>query len=253
MSGIIGSIKEVIESWKTDMTCVNQNSPLLDESEPCKDHIIRKEWASRECSLINTPGTDNPFAPCLEKLDSSDIRKSHIECMHDACSCDIGGDCECLCSSLAAFNELCIAAGMPIKWRTQHRCPIQCEYGKEYLSCGSLCQQTCLDLSTGDNPKCENDGCTEGCFCPFGYVQNYEGKCVEPNECECEYNSVRYPAQSLVKMDCKICECLNGSFVCFQDVADCTPKCDNETEFTCVTDKKCIARDWICVIYMKNF
>jgi hypothetical protein len=241
-------VKELIESWKVDSTCVDQKNPSLDESEPCKNHLHRKEWAFKECSLIDTPGPENPFSPCLERLDSNEIRKSHIECMYDACSCDIGGDCECLCSSLAAFGELCIAAGIPVKWRTQHRCPIQCEYGKEYLSCGSLCQPTCEDLSTGNNPSCENDGCIEGCFCPNGFVQNYDGKCVQPINCECRLDNIIYPAQSLVKMDCEICECINGTFVCFQEIPGCKPKCNNETEFTCSNDHSCIPKEWICVI-----
>jgi hypothetical protein len=219
----------------------------LDESEPCKDHLYRKEWASKECSLINSPGQDNPFTSCLEKLDSNDIRKSYLECMHDACSCDIGGDCECLCSSLAAFNEMCIAAGFPVKWRTQHRCPIQCEYGKEYLSCGSLCQQSCLDLSTGYNEKCENEGCIEGCFCPVGLIQNYEGKCVEPYNCECQLNGIKYVPKSLVKIDCQMCECINASFICFQDIPNCHPKCKQNNEFTCEVDNSCIPIEWKCV------
>lgn len=37
-------------------------------------------------------------------------------------SCDQGGDCECLCTSLSAFAERCQANNIPVKWRTQDRC-----------------------------------------------------------------------------------------------------------------------------------
>jgi hypothetical protein len=37
-------------------------------------------------------------------------------------SCDTGGDCECLCTSLAAFSEKCQSINVPIKWRTPDKC-----------------------------------------------------------------------------------------------------------------------------------
>jgi hypothetical protein len=192
MSGILGTSKEFIESWRLDQTCAVLNNPFIDESAPCSGHLQRKEWASSQCSLINTPAVDNPFNECLEKLDTTEIQKSYIECMFDACHCDRGGDCECLCSSLASFAELCIRAGVPVKWRTQHRCPIQCEYGKEYLACGSTCQQTCQDLSTGNNNNCQETSCVEGCFCPKGFIQDYKGHCVLQKDCECYLDDKRY-------------------------------------------------------------
>lgn len=43
-------------------------------------------------------------------------------CMFDACACDSGGDCECLCTAIAAFAHECAAQGVPIKWRTPTLC-----------------------------------------------------------------------------------------------------------------------------------
>jgi hypothetical protein len=37
-------------------------------------------------------------------------------------SCDTGGDCECLCTSLSAFAEKCQSINVPVKWRTQDKC-----------------------------------------------------------------------------------------------------------------------------------
>lgn len=219
----------------------------MDESNPCKGRMHRHDWAMKECSLISNPADDNPFTPCLSHLDSAVIKKSYLECQYDACNCDKGGDCECLCSSLAAFAELCNTAGIPIKWRSQHRCPIQCEYGKEYLPCGPICQQTCMDLSTGNNPQCPDAGCIEGCFCPNGMVQDYDGRCIYPAECECYLNNNKYPPGSEITKECHLCKCINGSFDCSQNITDCKTKCNDENEFTCLVDNTCLPLNWICV------
>lgn len=240
-----------MDSWKVEKSCPIRPSPIIDESDPCNGHLHRKEWAIKECSLINTPGAENPFTHCIEKLDPADIHKSHIECLFDACSCDKGGDCECLCSSLASFAEQCLKVGVAVKWRTQHRCPIQCEYGKEYLPCGPLCQQTCMDLSTGNNPECPDAGCVEGCFCPEGYISDYDGKCVLSSDCDCYSNGNRYPPGSKIAKDCEICTCINGTLICNEKILDCKTECNNKTEFSCKADKTCIPLDWLCVkIYL---
>lgn len=40
----------------------------------------------------------------------------------DACSCDQGGDCECLCTALAAYAHACAQKGVNIRWRTPDLC-----------------------------------------------------------------------------------------------------------------------------------
>lgn len=97
MSGILGTTNELVESWKLDQTCAVMSKPSIDESEPCKGHKERKEWATSSCSHITSLADDNPFKECIERLDTTEIQKSHVECMFDACNCDRGGDCECLC------------------------------------------------------------------------------------------------------------------------------------------------------------
>ena len=39
-----------------------------------------------------------------------------------ASSCDQGGDCECLCTAIAAFAEACNEAGVEVYWRSQKLC-----------------------------------------------------------------------------------------------------------------------------------
>ena len=249
MGGILGTTKEFIESWKLDQTCAVLNSPIIDESEPCLGRLHRKEWATTQCSLINTPINTNPFKECISKLDTTEIQKSYIECMFDACNCDRGGDCECLCSSLASFAELCLRKGVPVKWRTQHRCPIECEYGQEYSPCGSLCQKTCKDISTGNNDLCDDNACVEGCFCPKGYAKAFNGHCVLIENCECHLDDKRYPSGTKIKKGCSILECKNGLFIHTEDLENCQKPCNNKKEFTCFKDKTCIPIEFKCVCY----
>lgn len=247
VDGIETTEKDFVESWQVESSCPKHVSPLIDESDPCRNHTHRRAWATSQCSLIEIPGQDNPFTPCLERIDEAFRKRSYLECLFDACSCDSGGDCECLCTALSAFAEQCIKIGVPVKWRTQHRCPIQCEYGKEYQACGSLCSQTCMDLSTGNNPSCPEEACIEGCFCPEGFVQDYDGKCIRADNCDCYLEQTRYPPGSEVTKDCQLLVCTNGTFQAVQNLTDCQQACNPQTEFTCMADKTCLPIRWKCV------
>lgn len=46
----------------------------------------------------------------------------HDSCVRDSCACNGGGDCECFCSSVAAYAEACKEAGACIRWRTPTIC-----------------------------------------------------------------------------------------------------------------------------------
>ena len=37
-------------------------------------------------------------------------------------SCDLGGDCECLCTAIANFAEHCNRIGYPTRWRYDFKC-----------------------------------------------------------------------------------------------------------------------------------
>ncbi len=246
ISGIAGTTKELVESWKLDQTCAVVSNPVIDDSNPCLGHEQRHEWAAAECELINTPSPNNPFSECIERLDAAEISKSHIECMYDACNCDRGGDCECLCSSLAAFGEVCVRAGVAVKWRSNKRCPIQCEGGKSYQACGSLCERTCKDVSGGLNLEaaCADETCVEGCFCPKGYFANAEGVCVAEEACECYLGDEAYMNGTSVEKNCMSCLCVGGVFNCVP-IKECQGSC-KPSEFSCVSDGKCIPRSYIC-------
>ncbi len=94
----------------------------------------RALWADSKCSrAILSPA----FAPCRAEVDPtpwlelcrqvSHVVKMLFILMHkilfkDACACDSGGDCECLCSAVAAFAARCSSAGAPASWRTPELC-----------------------------------------------------------------------------------------------------------------------------------
>lgn len=48
--------------------------------------------------------------------------KYHDACVNDACACDTGGDCECVCGAIAAYAAACLSAGVCIDWRKPDFC-----------------------------------------------------------------------------------------------------------------------------------
>lgn len=45
-----------------------------------------------------------------------------INFSHFLTRCDMGGDCECLCTAIANFAEKCNELGAPVRWRHQRLC-----------------------------------------------------------------------------------------------------------------------------------
>ena len=67
------------------------------------------------------------FTRCRAQVDYG---RYYDWCLEDSCACDTGGDCECLCTAISAFADECARVGLPVRWRSQHVCPMQCEYGQ---------------------------------------------------------------------------------------------------------------------------
>lgn len=51
-----------------------------------------------------------------------DPRPFHYNCVRDSCACDAGGDCECFCTSVAAYAQACNEAGVCVAWRSPDIC-----------------------------------------------------------------------------------------------------------------------------------
>lgn len=72
-------------SWKTAPTCTNVQETILDNSDPCSGHELRRDWATTQCSMIRVKSTNNPFTPCIELMDPTQIDMYYKECLFDAC------------------------------------------------------------------------------------------------------------------------------------------------------------------------
>jgi von Willebrand factor len=78
-------------------------------------HPHRRQWAIHQCSVLKS----SIFKPCHSHVSID----NYIErCIFDTCACDQGGDCECLCTAIAAYAQECSIRGVYIKWRSQDLC-----------------------------------------------------------------------------------------------------------------------------------
>ncbi|XP_078600776.1 uncharacterized protein LOC144875877 isoform X3 [Branchiostoma floridae x Branchiostoma japonicum] len=162
------------DSWKVHDYCMD----AVVVEDTCALHPNRQAWALRKCAILKS----DIFRPCHSEVP---YQPYYDKCVYDACGCDSGGDCECLCTAIAAYAQECNLAGVPIKWREQEICPMQCEYGMLYVACSSSCPKTCDNLENYSEIAANcTDTCVEGCACPPGFVVGVNGvSCVLETEC----------------------------------------------------------------------
>ncbi|XP_063173884.1 mucin-2 [Candoia aspera] len=205
-------------SWKKDSACPDVEVDI----EPCEEKPHRKAWAEKECSLIKS----NVFKACHHKVDPQPYYEA---CVHDACACDSGGDCECFCTAVAVYAHECTKSQACIHWRTPDICPIFCDY---YNPSDDICEWhyepcgrdilTCKVLIQGNTNF--SVPFFEGCYprCPPEYpVYNEETKlCGSKEACGCYYDDVYYPPGHLIpdykpRELCKLCYCKSsGNVMC---------------------------------------
>ncbi|KAL7982573.1 hypothetical protein Chor_010171, partial [Crotalus horridus] len=65
-----------------------------------------------------------------------DVTSFVKNCHTDTCNCNLGGDCECLCTSIAAYAHKCCQQGVVIHWRSPSLCPYDCDYYNQELGKG---------------------------------------------------------------------------------------------------------------------
>uniref|UniRef100_A0A8C0UI40 Mucin 2, oligomeric mucus/gel-forming n=1 Tax=Cyanistes caeruleus TaxID=156563 RepID=A0A8C0UI40_CYACU len=205
-------------SWKQSPMCPD----VTEEIKPCDLKPHRKSWAEKECSIIQS----EVFKICHSKVNPHPFYEA---CVHDACSCDSGGDCECFCSAVAAYAQECIKAEACVFWRTPDICPIFCDYYNprnecdwHYEPCGSNIT-TCrminnvstnftVPLLEGCYPRCPKDKpiyneetkecVTEdqcGCYLEDGtHIQPGQEVPTEENWCPCVINGTSYEVGTVV-------------------------------------------------------
>ncbi|XP_017781781.1 PREDICTED: hemocytin [Nicrophorus vespilloides] len=204
------------DSWKLQSYCPEAH----EITDTCIQRPDRKIWALKECGILKS----STFAPCHSEVPVD----SYLDnCVFDSCACDQGGDCECLCTAIAAYAQECNNRGVPIKWRSQELCPIQCdERCSSYSPCVSTCPvETCDNLLVQSplSKLCKEDSCVEGCEpkpCPAGFVYSNSSlnDCVPKSLCKpvcLEVDGIVYYEGDLMEEDaCRSCYCSRGRKSC---------------------------------------
>nr|CAH7739498.1 unnamed protein product [Callosobruchus chinensis] len=204
------------DSWRLQSYCLE----ALEITDTCSDRPDRKTWAMKQCGVMKSP----VFAACHNEVP---VEQYFEKCVFDSCACDQGGDCECLCTALAAYAQECNNRGVPVKWRSQHLCPIQCDQRcTTYSPCVSTCpEETCdnLPMSKKLSKTCSEDACVEGCApkpCPPEHIYTNSSllECVPRNVCrpvclEVD-NTTYYEGDLMEEDDCHSCYCSMQEKIC---------------------------------------
>uniref|UniRef100_A0A0L8FUP5 VWFD domain-containing protein n=1 Tax=Octopus bimaculoides TaxID=37653 RepID=A0A0L8FUP5_OCTBM len=127
-------------SWRVfDCPMVPQNKPE-NNVHPCVYNSIRKQWAMESCGTIKKGPL---FASCRNILPDNVVKEYYEDCLYDACGCNLGGDCECLCTAVANFATKCATNGVPVNWRSSELCVDQ----------NDICVSVAQDLDCVENDE----------------------------------------------------------------------------------------------------
>ncbi|KAH8413492.1 hypothetical protein KR009_011769 [Drosophila setifemur] len=203
-------------SWRTHQQCELPEQPF----DACQRNAQRRSWSESKCSVLKSP----LFAACHVQVPLERYLK---RCIFDTCACDQGGDCECLCTAVAAYADACAQRGIHIRWRSQHFCPMQCDtHCSDYSACTSACPaETCDNLldQGGAGRLCHHENCVEGCEvkpCPLNYIYRNESyaECVPREECKpvclVRGDITYYEGDVTYTDDCATCRCSKKKEVC---------------------------------------
>ncbi|XP_062277538.1 mucin-5B [Scomber scombrus] len=205
-------------SWKMSPTCPDTEA----QKNPCTLYSYRHAWAEKHCSIIKS----EVFAACHAKVDHQNY---YDACVRDTCACNTGGDCECFCSAVAAYAEVCNKVGACVRWRTPKICPLFCDFYNtdgecewHYKPCGNPCMKTCSNPSG----RCSNQiPALEGCYptCPpeQSYFEEVTMKCVSEKECGCYDDEGKHYKEGEMmtpKENCHKCFQKNCTYVLIKEI-----------------------------------
>ncbi|XP_063233046.1 hemocytin isoform X2 [Bacillus rossius redtenbacheri] len=204
------------DSWKLQSYCPT----ALEVEDACSLHPQRKVHALKKCGVLKS----KVFQPCHSEVP---LEPYLDRCIFDTCACDLGGDCECLCTAISAYAQECNIRGVPIKWRTQQLCPIQCdEKCSHYSPCVETCPKETCDNHLVYNSLthlCKEDSCVEGCEikpCPAGQIYSNltSLECVPEAKCETvclQVGDVTFKEGDVMEQDeCHTCFCSRHKKIC---------------------------------------
>ncbi|XP_061606093.1 otogelin isoform X2 [Phyllopteryx taeniolatus] len=116
--------QEFGNSW-IGADCVN--GP--DMRHPCSLSPLREPFAKRQCAVL----LSEVFQACHPMVD---VTWFYRNCLADTCGCNRAVDCECFCTSVAAYAQRCCHQGIPVDWRSPSLCPYDCEFYNKVLGKG---------------------------------------------------------------------------------------------------------------------
>lgn len=99
------------DSWKLHDYCPTSH----EVTDICADQTAHRQWASHQCQVLKS----DIFAPCHSLIP---VQLYYERCIADTCSCESGGNCDCLCTAIAVYADTCASKGSPIYWRSQNLC-----------------------------------------------------------------------------------------------------------------------------------
>ncbi|XP_052453243.1 mucin-2-like [Carassius gibelio] len=213
-------------SWKVKPSCPDVTNVM----HPCDANPHRRAWAIKQCRII----TSSVFEDCHSLVDSGPYYEA---CERDTCACDSGGDCDCLCTAVAAYAAECRKRGACVAWRRPNFCPLFCDYYNaqgdcewHYKPCGSTCMKTCKNPSGTCSDQIPP---LEGCFlqCPSErpYFREETMKCVTEERCtDCFYDGKLFPRNIIIY------ETTDGDGTCF------TAMCDSYGKIIRIINESCI-------------
>ncbi|XP_043562375.1 mucin-2 [Chiloscyllium plagiosum] len=225
---VVVNMEEFGNSWKVSPVCPNAKK----NEDPCSVNLHRDAWAQKQCSILK----DKPFLACNSQINPTPYYEA---CVRDACACDTGGDCECLCTAIAAYSLACSMVGVCISWRNPAFCPLFCDYYNpddecewHYAPCGIPCLKTCRNPGGACSkiiPKLE--GCYPDCPDDKPFLDEDKMQCVKLDNCPCYVNGNHYEPGHIVPstQNCESCKCINSKVQCTYDKSECVCVYDGKT------------------------
>ncbi|KAJ1178626.1 hypothetical protein NDU88_003869 [Pleurodeles waltl] len=219
---LVTNALEFGNSWKVNAYCPDVQNVIL----PCSVNPHRKSWAEKQCAIIKSP----IFHICHNKVDPTPY---YDACVHDSCSCDSGGDCECFCSAVAVYAQECTKERACVHWRTPDLCPIFCDFYNHmnicdwhYHPCGKDSLTTCRSLGGiySNVTVTHLEGCYPTCPEDTPVFDETTRKCIPEEECGCVVDDKYYEPNQEVPTDekCTSCICTKGPSVsCSYDETAC--------------------------------
>ena len=190
------------DDWLSEINGGFYDYSLLDDDEECNipDELVcgteeDLKLAKSYCDELHS----SVFSDCSRVVS---VEMFYDQCLAKTCDCikktkseesqNFESTDQCRCNVMSEYVSWCRRESnecLLSTWRYPAQClPNQCENGKIYRECQNNCARTCENQFNYDSvDACGSsfsDGSAAGCFCPDGYLEQADGTCIEPKECD---------------------------------------------------------------------